>query len=82
MESQVQQQIELLRRQYFQVVEPSQLLLPPKVVLKRSDVQSSIYNSLFHESVIYSPSERYKLRVLKLLVDAMTQAVDEPEEDV
>lgn len=77
------QPVELLRRQYLQLVDPEQLLLLSQELLRLPDTQAQIFYCLFDESALaYSPPERYKLRVLKRLVNVMEQAIVDPEEDV
>ena len=76
-------QVELLKRQYLQLLEPSQLSLPPPDVLKRPQVQAEIYDSMFREGcLVYEPADRYKLRVLKRLIHTIEGAVSDPDEDV
>lgn len=75
--------IELLRRQYFQLIDPELLTLPSQEYLRLPDVQAQIFRCLFDETLVsYSPPERYKFRVLKRLVNALEQAIVDPEEDV
>ena len=75
--------VELLRRQYLQLLDPEELTLPRKELLIVPDTQAQIYNEMFDESrLTYAPPERYKFRVLKRLVKALEDAVEDPEEDV
>lgn len=75
--------VELLRRQYLQVIDPEQLKLPTKSLLKLPSVQRSIYERMFNETnVKYSPAERYRFRSLKRVVQALEDAIDDPDEDV
>ena len=77
------QPVELLKRQYLQLIDPEQLTLPAKALLRLSEIQAQIYHSMFDDSsLIFAPPERYKLRVLKRLVNALEQAILDPEEDV
>ncbi|CAD6571552.1 MAG: hypothetical protein ASARMPRED_004635 [Alectoria sarmentosa] len=75
--------VELLKRQYLQLIEPEGLTLPPKEVLRLPETQTQIYNDMFNEPrlVDYALPERYKLRVLKRLVKALEDAIEDPEED-
>lgn len=75
--------VELLKRQYLQLTDPEELALPHKEVLKLPDIQAQIYNDMFDESnIIYAPPARYRFRVLKRLVKALEDAIEDPEEDV
>ncbi|MCJ1299468.1 hypothetical protein MMC08_002260 [Hypocenomyce scalaris] len=76
------QQLELLRRQYFQLWEPDKLTIPSMGIMRLSEVQASIFESMFREDNLkYTPPDRYKTRVLKKLVDLIERAVVDPEED-
>ena len=76
-------QVELLRRQYLQLIDPNELAIPCNEALRSPDLQGRIYNSMFNEtSLRFSPPDRYKFRVLKELVAAIEQAIVDPEEDV
>ena len=75
--------VELLKRQYLQLVDPEEITLPRKGFLKLPDTQAQIYSDIFDESRgSYAPPERYRLRVLKRIVKALEDAIDDPEEDV
>ena len=76
-------QLRILQRQYLQLVDPSQLRWPDAQVLKSSGVQSWIFLHMFDESSVKSPPpERYRLRVLKLLISKLERTIVDPEEDV
>ena len=76
-------QVELLRRQFLQLVDPNELAIPGSETLRSPDLQARIYNSMFNEANHrVSPPDRYKFRVLKKLVAAMERAIVDPEEDV
>lgn len=76
-------EINLLRRQFLQLLDPSALNVPESQVLKRPEIQNQIYALMFRDdSLQYSPPSRYRLRVLKLLVTALENAMDDPDEDV
>jgi hypothetical protein len=76
-------QLQILQRQYLQLVEPSQLKWPVAEVLKRPEVQAWTFLHMFDENSIKSPPpERYQLRVLKLLIAKLERAIVDPEEDV
>ncbi|KAI4149445.1 MAG: hypothetical protein LQ340_004620 [Diploschistes diacapsis] len=75
-------EINLLRRQFLQLLDPSALNVPESQVLKRPEIQNQIYALMFRDdSLQYSPPSRYRLRVLKLLVTALENAMDDPDED-
>ena len=77
------QQLELLRRQYFQLWEPDKLAIPSMGIMRLPEVQASIFESMFREDNLrYTPPDRYKTRVLKKLVNLIERAVVDPEEDV
>ncbi|MDI1490112.1 MAG: hypothetical protein OHK93_001312 [Ramalina farinacea] len=74
--------VELLRRQYLQLIDPERLKLPPPEVLRSPDVQRQIYESMFDDTAIsLGPSLRYRLRVLKRLIRAIEDSIQDPEED-
>lgn len=75
--------IELLRRQYLQLLEPGLLAIPGPEMLRRPDVQRQLYEKMFHsENLMFVPDSRYQLRVLKGLVSRIEDAISDPEEDV
>lgn len=75
--------VKLLKRQYLQLLEPEALTLPYKELLRLPGTQAEIYTDMLDESKIkYAPPERYRFRVLKRLVKALEDAIEEPEEDV
>lgn len=84
LEPRVAWQIDRLRRQFFQLVDPKELAAPPMETLKLSGVQAEIYATMFNEATCSfpSPDKRYKWRVLKKIVNLLEQSVIDPEEDV
>lgn len=77
------QQIELFRRQYFQLIDPKHLHFPHTDILRLPQVQQEIYSRFFSEAAIsFLPPARYRFRVLKALIDVMQEAFQDPEEDV
>ncbi len=75
--------VELLRRQYLQLMDPEQLTLPSKDLLRLPETQARMYSDMFNESKIFYPLPvRYRFRVLKRLVNALEDAIVDPEEDV
>ncbi|KAF2144053.1 uncharacterized protein K452DRAFT_152083 [Aplosporella prunicola CBS 121167] len=74
--------LEIFRRQYFQLLEPSQLQWPNADFLKQPHVQTWLFQEMFdRDSIQYSPPVRYHVRVLKQLVAKIEDAIDNPEED-
>ncbi|KAF1970726.1 hypothetical protein BU23DRAFT_648864 [Bimuria novae-zelandiae CBS 107.79] len=69
----------VFRRQYFQLVDPAQLHWPEGSALKAPEVQSWVYRHLFDSEKM--PPGRYRLRVLKMLISKLEDAIDDPEED-
>ena len=76
----IEWQIDVLRRQYLQLVEPEQLALPPIEILRSPDVQASIFHRLFNDS--HFSNDRYKYRVLKRIVGVLEESIIDPDEDV
>ena len=75
--------VTLLSRQYYQLIDPEKLILPAPHLLRLPEVQSQIYEHMFENgNVKWVPPERYTSRVLKKLLTAMEQAIEDPEEDV
>lgn len=73
----------MLKRQFFQLVEPLQLRWPVDQVLKAPNVQYWIFNNLFNpENVSHPPPERYQQRVLKALISNLERSIVDPEVDV
>ena len=77
------QQIELYRRQYFQLIDPQHLIAPHIDILRLPHVQEEIYLKLFsEESIPFLPPARFRFRVLKALIDVLHEGFQDPEEDV
>jgi hypothetical protein len=68
--------------QYFQLVDPPKLDLPPDNVLIRAEVQAALYKHMFDESLTTLPPATYRARVLKLIIARIEGAITDPEEDV
>ncbi|KAJ4298256.1 hypothetical protein N0V90_006155 [Kalmusia sp. IMI 367209] len=72
----------VFRRQYYQLVEPPQLRWLEDHTLKAPEVQSWIFSRLFDtEKNPTLPPDRYRLRVLKVLISKLERAINDPEED-
>ena len=83
MDSVVTSNLTILRRQYFQLVEPAQLRWPDGPHLKLPATQTWIYENLFNaDQIVHLPPQRYQLRVLKPLISKIEKSIDDPEEDV
>ncbi|MCJ1339531.1 hypothetical protein MMC09_004821 [Bachmanniomyces sp. S44760] len=75
-------QLELLKRQYLQLIEPDQLTLPGRNATRKLDVQQGMYSTMFTNGCLqYQPPVRYKVRVLKRIVETIEHAIVDPEED-
>lgn len=72
-----------LTAQYFQLVDPPALALPPGAVLVQPAVQKVLYERMFNEEAIFPvPPANYRARVLKLILSRIEAAISDPEEDV
>jgi len=75
--------IRVLVAQYFQLVDPRRLSLPPKDALVRADIQEAIFKQMFNEISIWPiPPIPYRIRVLKMLLLAIEDSISNPDEDV
>jgi hypothetical protein len=80
---QTQQPLDLLRSQYFQLLDPRSLAWPDENTLKQSTSQRWLYENLFAQGGQFPlPPDRYQLRVLKILVNKLEVAATDPDEDV
>lgn len=75
-------QIRSLVVQYFQLVDPSHLAIPPGDVLVQPDVQQALYEQMFEETLTPLPPATYRTRVLKLILARIEESFADPEEDV
>jgi hypothetical protein len=76
-------ELHILRRQYFQLVEPHQLTWPDNTILKDPHIQSWMYAQMFDgDHIEFPPPDHYQLRVLKPLISKLENAIEDPEEDV
>ncbi|KAF2678220.1 hypothetical protein K458DRAFT_464154 [Lentithecium fluviatile CBS 122367] len=83
MESLFKSKLMILRRQFFQLVEPAQLQWLDGSILKQPETQSWIYDHLFNaDEIAHLPPQRYQLRVLKLLIPKLEDSIEDLEEDV
>ena len=79
----IEEHIELFRRQFLQLEDLNRLALPPPDLVKKPDMQRYVYNTMFRDGCLaHAPPSRYKLRVLKKLVEHLEQSVADPDEDV
>lgn len=75
--------IALFIAQYRQCVEPRSLSFPPSDVLIKADVQRILHREMFEDAATqYLPSESYRGRVLKVLLQKLENAIKDPDEDV
>jgi hypothetical protein len=78
-------EVRKLVAQYFQLVDPPQLDIPPGNVLLRPIVQEALYERMFDESLSSLtplPPAAYRTRVLKLIIAQIEESITDPEEDV
>lgn len=77
-------QIRLFRRQYLQLLDAQHLTWPSPDTLRSSQAQEWIYENLFQtdDADRFLPPERYRLRILKLLMSKIETSIVDPEQDV
>jgi hypothetical protein len=81
--SKVEIKLQIFKRQYLQLVEFKDLLWPPKQCLRLAKTQAWLFQELFDQDASkYLPPDRYQLRVLKQLLEAIEASIEDPEEDV
>lgn len=81
--SAVVRQVESLRRQYLQLVDPEQLKMPAMETLRLPEVQAKIFDNFFNDEFRSFPSPKpYTFRVLKRIIGAVELSIVDPEEDV
>ncbi|KAJ5681480.1 uncharacterized protein N7477_001420 [Penicillium maclennaniae] len=73
--------IRTLAVQYFQLVDPPNLALPPGNVLVHPAVQQAIYEQMFDETLTPLPPVTYRTRVLKQIIARIEEAITDPEKD-
>lgn len=75
--------IELLRRQYLQLLDPYKLCLPTADLLRLPETQACLFDTIFrYDCFPFAPPDWYKQRVLKVVVHAIEDAFLDPDEDV
>jgi hypothetical protein len=74
--------IRTLAVQYFQLVDPPHLAIPPGNVLVQPAVQQALYEHMFDETLTPLPPATYRTRVLKQILARIEEAITDPEEDV
>jgi hypothetical protein len=75
--------VELLRRQYLQMLEPEKLTLPSLEELRLPRTQADIFNVMFNrDNLPFMPPIRYQFRVLKKIIGALEKSIIDPDEDV
>ena len=74
--------IRTLVAQYFELVDTSQLAIPPGNVLVRNATQTALYERMFNESLTPLPPASYRARVLKLILARIEESISDPDEDV
>ncbi|KAK8235395.1 putative methyltransferase-domain-containing protein [Phyllosticta capitalensis] len=74
--------LQVLCRQYLQLVDANSLKWPESTLLKKPDVQEWLFEHMFdQDSIQYLPPARYQARVLKNLTSRIEAAIEDPEED-
>ncbi|KAJ5225082.1 hypothetical protein N7468_006307 [Penicillium chermesinum] len=73
--------IRKLVAQYFQLVDPPNLALPPGHVLVRPETQTALYERMFDESLTPLPPTNYRARVLKVILAQIEASIQNPDED-
>lgn len=68
--------IQLLAAQYFQLVDPPLLSIPPGNVLVRPHIQTALYERMFDEALTPLPPATYRTRVLKLIITRIEKLSD------
>ena len=75
--------IDKLVAQYFQLVEVPLLDLPDDNVLIKPETQQAIYDRMFNDSLWpVIPRVNYQTRVLKMIISRIEGSISDPEEDV
>jgi len=74
--------VELLRRQFIQLLPVEELQIPPGIVLKQPDAQRRIFSSMFQGEARSQINANYTLFVLKKLMTVLELSMSDPEEDV
>lgn len=74
--------IRTLAVQYFQLVDPPNLAIPPGHVLVQPAIQRALYERMFDESLTPLPPATYRTRVLKLILARIEESFTDPDEDV
>ena len=79
----MEESLELLRRQYFQLLPLEELTQPAEDIFKSASFQTGLVQKLFgaHLST-YTPPDRYKYRVLKAFISRLESIMRDPDEDV
>ncbi|KAI1925698.1 hypothetical protein LOZ65_002740 [Ophidiomyces ophidiicola] len=74
--------LKIFAAQYFQILEPQHLMLPPNGVLIQPKAQCWIYENMFNEVEIWPiPPVRYRCRVLKMVLSLLESSIMDSEED-
>ncbi|KAF2112661.1 putative methyltransferase-domain-containing protein [Lophiotrema nucula] len=82
MNTSTESSLTILRRQYLQLLEPQYMRWPDSTTLKAPTIQTWIFDNLFDaEQIAHPPPDRYRLRVLKMLIAKLEDAVNDPEDD-
>jgi hypothetical protein len=75
--------LQVFKRQFLQLVPLKEISWPGETQLKSLKSQDWLYSNLFDsDAVTYLPSVRYRLQILKELVERIQSQVRDPEQDV
>ena len=75
--------LELLRRQYLQLIPSDLMILPCSRTLVAPENQSFIFERMFNlHTIDHPPPDRYRLRVLKKIIAHIEEGLQDPDQDV
>jgi hypothetical protein len=76
--------LELVVRQYFQMLEAQAIKWPASVVFKAAEVQAWMYENIFsaETSILPQPPDHYRVQILKQIVSKIEAVVTDSDDDV
>ena len=79
----MEESLELLRRQYFQLLPFEEFTQPAENIFKSVPFQAGLVQKMFGEHLSrYTPPDRYKYRVLKAFISRLESIMRDPDGDV